>query len=283
MRANPRTRSFLQVDVFSARPFSGNPVAVVLDGTGLSAEQMQEVARWTNLSETTFVLAPTTEEADYLLRIFTPQAELPFAGHPTLGSARAWLEAGGTPRRGGRIVQECGAGLVTVRRQGEDLAFAAPPRIRVGGLDDAYRERITAALGIRREQVLDHQWVDNGPGWAVVQLATAREVLDLEPDLSLIPEAMVGAIGAHPVGGEYRYEMRTFAPGAGVAEDPACGSMSAGVAQWLTASGAAPAAYRVSQGSRVGRDASISVSADGDGTVWVGGDTSVLIRGTIAL
>ncbi|MGA5454522.1 PhzF family phenazine biosynthesis protein [Streptomyces umbrinus] len=283
MTTIPLVRPFIQVDVFSTRPFSGNPVAVVLDGSGVSDEQMQTLARWTNLSETTFVLPPTTDEADYRLRIFTPQAELPFAGHPTLGSARAWLEAGGTPRHAGRIVQECAAGLVTIRHQGEDLEFAAPPRIRDGALDEAYLERITTAFGIRSEQVLAHQWVDNGPGWAVVQLATAREVLDLEPDLSLIPDAMVGAIGAHPAGGEYRYEMRTFAPGAGVIEDPACGSMSAGVAQWLTASGEAPAVYRVSQGSRVGRDAAIAVTAEPDGIVWVGGNTHVLVRGTITL
>ncbi|MER8236320.1 PhzF family phenazine biosynthesis protein [Streptomyces sp. NPDC094049] len=283
MTSLPRIRPFMQVDVFSARPFHGNPVAVVLDGTGVSEERMQALARWTNLSETTFVLPPTNDEADYSLRIFTSQAELPFAGHPTLGTARAWLEAGGTPRRAGRIVQECAAGLVTVRHQDEDLAFAAPPRIRHGALDDAYLGRIMTAFGITRGQVLAHQWVDNGPGWAVVQLATAREVLDLEPELSLIPDAMVGAIGAHPAGGRYRYEMRTFAPGAGVLEDPACGSMSAGIAQWLTADGAAPAAYRVSQGSRVGRDASTAVVAEADGTVWVGGDTTVLIRGTITL
>ncbi|MFF8732212.1 PhzF family phenazine biosynthesis protein [Streptomyces sp. NPDC015171] len=273
----------MQVDVFSSRPFSGNPVAVVLDGTGVSDEQMQALARWTNLSETTFVLPPTTKKADYRLRIFTPGAELPFAGHPTLGSARAWLEAGNTPRHAGRIVQECAADLVALRHRGDDLAFAAPPRIRDGALDDADLERITAAFGIAREQVLAHQWVDNGPGWAVIQLATAREVLELEPDLSLIPDAMVGAIGAHPHGSEYRYEMRTFAPAVGVPEDPACGSMNAGVAQWLTASGAAPASYRVSQGSRTGRDAGITVTAENDGTVWIGGDTAVMIRGTVIL
>ncbi|MEV7010723.1 PhzF family phenazine biosynthesis protein [Streptosporangium sp. NPDC051022] len=166
---------------------------------------------------------------------------------------------------------------------GEDLAFAAPPRIRGGALDDAYLERITAAFGITREQVPAHQWGDNGPGWAVVQLAAAREVLDLEPDLSLIPDAMAGAIGAHPGGSEYRYEMRTFAPAVGVPEDPACGSMNAAVAQWFTETGAAPAAYRVSQRTRVGRDAGIAVTAEDDGTVWIGGDTSVLIRGTVAL
>ncbi|MYV47986.1 PhzF family phenazine biosynthesis isomerase [Streptomyces sp. SID2888] len=273
----------MQVDVFSSQPFRGNPVAVVLDGTDVTDDQMQALARWTNLSETTFVLPPSTDEADYRLRIFTPQGELPFAGHPTLGSARAWLEAGGVPKHAGRIVQECAAGLVTVRHRNDALSFAAPPRVRDGALDDAYLERIMAAFGITREQVLAHQWVDNGPGWAVVQLATAREVLDLEPDLSLIPDAMVGAIGAHPGGSEHRYEMRTFAPAVGVPEDPACGSMNAGVAQWLTASGAAPRSYRVSQGTRLGRAASIGITAEADGTVWVSGTAAVLIRGTVTL
>ncbi|MGW5124018.1 PhzF family phenazine biosynthesis protein [Streptomyces sp. NPDC004069] len=283
MTTTPRTRPFMQIDVFSFQPFRGNPVAVVLDGTDVTDDQMQALARWTNLSETTFVLPPSTDEADYGLRIFTPQGELPFAGHPTLGSARAWLEAGGVPQHAGRIVQECAAGLVTVRHRNNALSFAAPPRVRDGALDEAYLERITAAFGITREQVLAHQWVDNGPGWAVVQLATAHEVLDLEPDLSLIPDAMVGAIGAHPGGSEHRYEMRTFAPAVGVPEDPACGSMNAGVAQWLTASGAAPRSYRVSQGTRLGRAASIGITAEADGTVWVSGDAAVLIRGTVTL
>ncbi|MFI1524788.1 PhzF family phenazine biosynthesis protein [Kitasatospora cineracea] len=282
MTITPRTRPFMQVDVFSARPFHGNPVAVVLDGAGIGDAQMQAVARWTNLSETTFVLPPTDADADYRLRIFTPAAELPFAGHPTLGSARAWLEAGGVPRRTGSIVQECAAGLVGVRHRDGRLAFAAPPRLRTGALDDAHLQRIVRAFGISRTQVLAHQWVDNGPGWAVVQLGTAREVLDLEPDLSLISDAMVGAIGAHPAASPYRYEMRTFAPAVGVPEDPACGSMNAAVAQWLT-HGTGPDAYRVSQGSRVGRDAVIAVTAEADGTVWIGGDTAVLIGGTITL
>jgi PhzF family phenazine biosynthesis protein len=279
----PCTRSFVQVDVFSTRPYRGNPVAVVLEGTDLSDEDMQRLARWTNLSETTFVLPPATEEADYRLRIFTPRGEMPFAGHPTLGSARAWLDGGGTPQHADRIVQECAAGLVTVRRGEVTLSFAAPPRVRDGALDDAYLNRIVAAFGVRRERVLAHQWVDNGPGWAVVQLATAKEVLALEPDLSLIPTAMVGAIGAHPEGSEHHFEMRTFAPGAGVPEDPACGSMNAGVGQWLTATGAAPSTYRVSQGTRLGRAASIEITADTDGTVWVSGAATVCIRGTITL
>lgn len=279
----PRTRSFVQADVFSTSPYSGNPVAVVLDGTDLTDEQMQRLARWTNLSETTFLLPPAVPEADYRLRIFTPGGELPFAGHPTLGPARAWLDDGGTPQHADRIVQECAAGLVTVRRIEDALSFAAPPRVRDGVLDDDYLKRIVAAFGITREQVVAHQWVDNGPGWAVVQLATAEEVLALKPDLALIPDAMVGAIGAHPEGSQYAFELRTFAPGAGVPEDPACGSMNAGVGQWLTSTGATPTTYRVSQGTRLGRAASIEVTADPDGTVWVSGAAVICIRGTITV
>ncbi|MGW3938891.1 PhzF family phenazine biosynthesis protein [Streptomyces phaeochromogenes] len=279
----PRIRPFVQVDVFSTSPYSGNPVAVVLDGTDLSDEEMQRLARWTNLSETTFVLPPTVPEADYRLRILTPDGELPFAGHPTLGSAHAWLDGGGVPRHGDRVVQECAAGLVTVRRGEGALAFAAPPRVREGALDEDCLKRIVDAFGITRDRVLAHQWVDNGPGWAVIQLATAEEVLALEPDLSLIPDAMVGAIGAHPEGSAHRFEMRTFAPGVGVPEDPACGSMNAGVGQWLTSTGAAPSSYRVSQGARLGRAASIEVTVDTDGTVWVSGAAVVCVRGTIAL
>ncbi|MEI5519642.1 PhzF family phenazine biosynthesis protein [Streptomyces brasiliscabiei] len=279
----PRTRPFVQVDVFCTSPYSGNPVAVVLDGTDLGDEEMQRLARWTYLSETTFVLPPTTPEADYRLRIFTPGGELPFAGHPTLGSARAWLDGGGRPRHTDRIVQECAAGLVTVRRGEGTLSFAAPPRVREGALDDEYLERIVAAFGIARDRVVAHQWVDNGPGWAVVQLPTAEEVLALEPDLTLVPDAMVGAIGACPEGSEYAFEMRTFAPGAGVPEDPACGSMNAGVGQWLTSTGAAPSSYRVSQGARLARAASIGVTADEDGTVWVSGAATVCVRGDITV
>ncbi|MFJ7073682.1 PhzF family phenazine biosynthesis protein [Streptomyces sp. NPDC098781] len=279
----PRTRSFVQVDVFSTIPYSGNPVAVVLDGTGLTDEEMQRLARWTNLSETTFVLPPTVPGADYRLRIFTPQGELPFAGHPTLGSARGWLDDGGVPQHGDRIVQECAAGLVIVRQGQDTLSFAAPPRVREGALDDEHLHRFVSALGITPDRVVAHQWVDNGPGWAVLLLPTAEEVLALEPDLSLIPTAMVGAIGAHPDGHRHHFELRTFAPGAGVPEDPACGSMNAAVGQWLTSTGAAPSAYRVSQGTRLGRAASIEITADPDGTVWVSGAATVCVRGSITL
>ncbi|MFD7713900.1 PhzF family phenazine biosynthesis protein [Streptomyces sp. NPDC059786] len=249
----PRSRTFAQADVFSPSPCLGNPVAVVLDGTDLSDEEMQRLARWTNLSET------------------TPGGELSFAGHPTLGSARAWLDNGGTSQRSDRIVQECAVGLVSVRRGEGTLSFAAPPLVRDGTLDEEHLDRIAAAFGIKRDRVLAHQWVDNGPGWAVVQLPTAEEVLAREPNLSLIPTAMVGAIGAYPEGAEHAFEPRTFAPGVGVAEDPACGSMNASVGQWLTSTGGAPSTYRVSQGTCVGRAGTIEIAADENGTVWVGG------------
>ena len=279
----PRSRAFTQVDVFSPVPYLGNPVAVIHDGTDLTGQQMQRLARWTNLSETTFVVPPTAPAADYRLRIFTPGGELPFAGHPTLGSARAWLDNGGTPHHVGLIVQECAIGLVSVRHAGGTLSFAAPPLVRDGPLDEQYVGQIVAAFGINRDRVLAHQWVDNGPGWAVVQLPTAGEVLALEPDLSIIPTAMVGAIGAYPDGSEHAFEMRTFAPGVGVPEDPVCGSMNASVGQWLTTTGAAPSAYRVSQGARAGRAGTIEITADTDGTVWVGGAATGCIHGTITL
>ncbi len=276
----PRSHPFAQVDVFSSTPYLGNPVAVALDAAELDDDTMLRVARWTNLSETTFVLPPSNPDADYRLRIFTPGGELSFAGHPTLGSAHAWLEQGGTPRGGERIVQECGAGLVEVRRSAGILSFAAPPVLRSGDLDEEYLAQVVAAFGIDREQVLGHQWVDNGPGWAVVRLATAREVLDLEPDLSRIPTAMIGAIGAYPPGSEYAFELRTFAPAVGVAEDPVCGSMNASVAQWLVGTGVAPASYRVAQGRRLGRAGDITVTTEPDGAVWIGGATTTCFRGT---
>jgi PhzF family phenazine biosynthesis protein len=274
-----RERAFAQVDVFSAEPYLGNPVAVVLDGDGLDPEQMQRVARWTNLSETTFVLPPSSDEADYRVRIFTPDGELPFAGHPTLGTAHAWLEHGGAPRDTAFVLQECGAGLVRVRHDRGRLAFAAPPLVRTGDLDDSYVEEIASAFGIARDRVLAHQWVDNGPGWAVIRLATAQEVLELEPDLSQIPTSMVGAIGAYPQGSAHAFELRTFAPRVGVAEDPVCGSMNASVGQWLLGTGAISGSYRVSQGTRVGRRGEITITPDGESTVWVSGATTTLVRG----
>jgi PhzF family phenazine biosynthesis protein len=282
------TRTFAQVDVFSAAPYRGNPVAVILDADGLDAEQMARIANWTNLSETTFVLTPTDPGADYRLRIFTPSGELPFAGHPTLGSAAAWLDAGGSPRHSDRVVQECGAGLIDIRRggrtsasaeAGESLAFAAPERLRTGELDEAFLARIVAALGIEPADVVDHQWVDNGPGWAALRLRSAEQVLGLEPDFSSVPEAKIGVLGAHPEGSEHEYEIRAFAPGAGIPEDPVTGSLNASVAQWLIGAGRAPNSYTLTQGTALGRSGVVSISAEDD-EVWVGGATTVCFRGT---
>ncbi|PPF82682.1 phenazine biosynthesis protein PhzF [Pseudoclavibacter sp. RFBJ3] len=277
----PTSRPFAQVDVFSESPYLGNPVAVILDGAGLTDDEMRHIARWTNLSETTFVLPTTDPGADYRLRIFTPGGELPFAGHPTLGSAHAWLERGGTPKNAGRVVQECGAGLVEVRIDEGRLAFAAPPTLRSGPLEPELLARIVTAYGISADQVTAHQWIDNGPGWAVVQLASAQEVLDLDPDLSLLPDAMVGAVGAYPPGAPHAFELRSFAPAIGVEEDPVCGSMNASTAQWMHRTGTAPgSSWRVSQGTRLGRAGDITVTVDDSGAVWVGGATTTLFSGT---
>ncbi|WP_150114333.1 PhzF family phenazine biosynthesis protein [Corynebacterium oculi] len=270
-------RPFAQVDVFSRHPYSGNPVAVILDAQGLSEDQMRAIARWTNLSETTFVLPPTTPEADYRLRIFTPTRELPFAGHPTLGSARAWVELHDVDKP--ELMQECSGGLIAVRREGDVFSFAAPPTLRSGPLDAEYTERIARAFHIEPAEIVDHQWVDNGPGWAVVRLRNARAVLDLEPDFSLIPQAKVGAIGPYPAGYEHAFEIRAFAPGVGVPEDPVCGSLNASTAQWLLREGLAPQRYTVSQGARVHRRGEIHIRREGT-QVWVGGATSLGFEGT---
>lgn len=278
-----RQRRFAQVDVFSTTPYLGNPVAVVLDGDDIDDDAMQRFARWTNLSETTFVLPPTVPKADYRLRIFTPGGELPFAGHPTLGSAHAWLEHGGTPRTEGRVMQECQAGLIELRRSAATLSFAAPPVVRSGALDEQYAGQLAQALGVDRNQIVDHQWVDNGPGWAAVLLASSREVLALEPDFADVPHAMVGVVGAHPASSPHAFEIRVFAPGTGVAEDPVTGSFNASAAQWLIAKGTAPQSYTASQGNRVGRAGVVSVTSDAAGVVWVGGASTTCIDGTVLI
>ena len=281
----PRPRAFAQVDVFASTPLGGNPVAVVLDAADLDDDRMAAFARWTNLSGTTFVLPPEDTGADYRLRIFTPGAELPFAGHPTLGSAHAWLEAGGVPRDPGVLVQACAAGPVRVRRSGSpaSLAFAAPPTRRSGPLDDALLARVTAALGVSADAVVAHQWVDNGPGWLAVELPSAGAVLDLEPDLAAVPDLRVGVLGRHPEGHPLRWEVRAFAPALGMGEDPVTGSLNASLAQWLLREGRTPPRYRVGQGRRVGRAGVLDVEQEADGTVWVGGATTTLVRGTVTL
>ncbi|MDQ1672009.1 MAG: hypothetical protein QOC98_571 [Frankiaceae bacterium] len=278
----PRSRPFAQVDVFSAEPYRGNPVAVVLDGSGLTAEQMQRLAAWTNLSETTFVLPPRSTEADYGVRIFTPSGELPFAGHPTLGTAHAWLESGGVPASDARVVQECEIGLVEMHRDDSRLSFRAPELLRSGELDPATLDQVAKALRLPVGAIVASQLVDNGPGWVAVQVASADEVLALEPDHALLAELMVGVVGAYPAGSQHAFEVRGFAGRMGVPEDPVTGSLNAGLGQWLIASGRAPASYEVSQGTQVGRRGVVSITSR-DGGVWVGGDCVTCIRGSVLI
>jgi PhzF family phenazine biosynthesis protein len=275
------TRPFCQVDVFGSAPYRGNPLAVVLNGEGLSTGQMQRFAHWMNLSETTFVLPPADEGADYQVRIFTPVAELPFAGHPTLGTCHAWLEAGGTPHRAGVIVQECGAGLVTLRRTADGLAFAAPPVLRDGPVDEGLLAHIAAALRIDRAGIVDASWADNGPGWVAVMLASAEAVLAVRPgavDLDL------GLVGAYPPGSPAAFEVRAFFPKDGVTtEDPVTGSLNASLAAWLLNSGYAQAPYVASQGTVLGRAGRVHISRDPGGTIWVAGATVTCVTGQVDL
>jgi PhzF family phenazine biosynthesis protein len=276
-------RPFAQVDVFTDIPYRGNPVAVVLDGDGLGDDEMQRFANWTNLSETTFVLPPQAAGADYRVRIFTGARELPFAGHPTLGTCHAWLEAGGTPRRAGEIVQECPAGLVTVRQSDSGLAFAAPPRLREGPVDEPLAQRIAGVLRISRSDIVDLQWADNGPGWVAVLLASADAVLALRP--GDVGDLDVGVAGLYPPGSPEALEVRAlFSKGDGTsAEDPVTGSLNASLAQWLIATGRVSAPYVASQGTVLGRRGRVHVSGDSDGQVWVGGATITCISGSVAL
>ncbi|OJX28486.1 MAG: phenazine biosynthesis protein PhzF [Burkholderiales bacterium 68-12] len=281
-----RQRPFQQVDVFTATPYRGNPLAVVLDGAGLSTEAMQQFTNWTNLSEATFVLPPTPEGAaagaDYRVRIFCPGRELPFAGHPTLGSCHAWLAAGGQPRVPGRIVQECGAGLVTLRQDGERLAFAAPPLVRSGPLDEDEVQRIARGLGVARADILHHAWCDNGPHWRGVMLRSAAQVLALRPDAAVLAGLDVGVAGASDAEG-IAFEVRAFFPGNhGLAEDPVTGSLNAALAQWLIGAGLAPTRYVASQGTALGRAGRVHVVQDG-AQIWVGGHSVTCMAGEVRL
>ena len=243
---------------------------------------MAAFARWTHLSETTFLLPPTDPAADYRVRIFTPGGELPFAGHPTLGSCHAWLAAGGAPRDAGLVVQECGVGLVRIRRQGGRLAFAAPPLRRSGPLDEPLVQRIAAALAVSRRDILHHHWVDNGPGWCAVMLRTAAQVLACRPDWAGLGEIKLGLVGKHPPGHEAMFEVRAFVPSLGVPEDPVTGSLNAGLAQWLIAAGLAPPHYVAAQGTALGRAGRVFVEQAG-AVVWIGGDVAGCIEGTVTL
>ena len=290
-----RPRPFAQVDVFTATPYRGNPLAVVLDGTDLSDAEMAHFARWTHLSETTFVLPPTPEGAaagaDYRVRIFCPGRELPFAGHPTLGTCHAWLEAGGVPR-GEHVVQECGVGLVNIRRDGQRLAFAAPALIKSGPLDEADVQLIARGLGVPREDIAAHAWCDNGPNWRGVMLRSAEQVLALRPDAAMLagldigvvgPRGKVGVVGPHD-GGDTQFEVRAFFPGNnGMAEDPVTGSLNAALAQWLIGAGLAPERYVAAQGNVLARQGRVHIERDRSGTIWVGGDSVTCIDGRVLL
>ena len=290
-----RLRPFQQVDVFTATAYRGNPLAVVLDGSGLSTEAMQQFTDWTNLSEATFVLPPTPEGraagADYRVRIFCPGRELPFAGHPTLGTCHAWLQTGGQPQVAGRVVQECGVGLVTLRRDGDRLAFAAPPLIQSGPLAEEDVALIARGLGVARGDITAHAWCDNGPNWRGVMLRSAEQVLALQPDAAVLagldvgvvgPRGKVGVIGSADLDG-IAFEVRAFFPGNnGLVEDPVTGSLNAALAQWLIGAGLAPAQYVASQGTCLGRAGRVHVEQVGD-TIWVGGNSVTCISGEVLL
>jgi PhzF family phenazine biosynthesis protein len=279
--AAQRLRRFMQVDVFSREPLRGNPLAVVHDAKGLSEAQMAALARWTNLSETTFLLPPTDAGADYHVRIFTPSSELPFAGHPTLGTCHAWLAAGGKPRKAGVVMQQCGVGLVRVRCDGPRLEFAAPPVRRTGPLERELISKIAKALRISESDIVHHQWVDNGPGWCAVMLRSAKHVLSLKPDWAALVGLKLGVVGPHEPGQDAAFEVRAFI-GDGGYEDPVTGSLNASLAQWLIGAEFAKPSYVAAQGAALQRAGRVYLRKDGD-DVWVGGDVVEVVRGELSI
>jgi PhzF family phenazine biosynthesis protein len=273
---------FRQVDVFAAEFLTGNPVAVVHDADGLSAEQMAGFANWTNLSETTFLLPATDPAADYRLRIFTTARELPFAGHPTLGSARAWLDAGGVPKSDGQVVQQCGAGLVRIRRDRDRLAFAAPPLLRGGPVEEADVPEIARALRVPLAEVVNAQWCQNGPEWVALLLRDADTVLGVDPDYAAFGRFRdIGVAGPHGASSDLDLEVRAFTS-EDHAEDPVTGSLNAALAQWLIPAGIMSPSYVAAQGTVLGRRGRVHVQQDG-ADIWIGGHTVVGITGSVAL
>jgi PhzF family phenazine biosynthesis protein len=278
-----KQRPFKQVDVFTAVAYRGNPLAVVLDGEGLSTEEMQHFTNWTNLSEATFLLPPTQPGADYRVRIFCPGRELPFAGHPTLGSCHAWLQAGGQPKAE-HVVQECGVGLVKIRRDGQRLAFAAPPLRRSGPLSEEDVALIARGLGIARDNIVAHAWCDNGPKWRGVMLKSSEQVLALKPDAALFAGLEIGVVAPRPAGDDCAFEVRAFFPGNNaMTEDPVTGSLNAALAQWLIGAGLAPQRYVASQGTALGRAGRVHVERDADGEIWIGGESVTCVEGRVLL
>ena len=277
-------RRFAQVDVFTDQILLGNPLAVVIDGGELSTEQMQQFASWTNLSETTFLLPPTSADADYAVRIFDPNREMPFAGHPTLGSCHVWLNTGGKPKRSEVIIQECAVGLVEVRPMEGGLAFAAPPLIRDGPVERDLASVVIEVLGLAPEDVIETRWIDNGPGWIGVLLADADAVLALEPDFGRHHNLDIGVAGHYPPGAEAAIEVRAFFRAEGsAAEDPVTGSLNAGFARWLLESRRLQTPYIASQGTRLGRRGRVYLEEDDHGTIWVGGRIAPCIAGHVDL
>lgn len=275
------TRPVRLVDVFGTDPFTGNPVAVIDHAAEMTTAEMRRITRWLNHSETTFLLPATQADADYRVRIFSLTQELPFAGHPTLGACHAWLEGGGTPKRDGVVLQECGAGLVEIRVRAAGLAFAAPPLIRGGEPSEEEIAEVAEILRIDRAAIVDAKWADNGPGWIAVLLASAQEVLAVEPVGNYHRHVDIGMVGPHAPGGEAAFELRAVftGPGGAMIEDPVTGSLNASVGQWLFETGRASGHYVAAQGTRLDRTGRIDVTQDEDGRVWVGGRTLTLFSG----
>lgn len=278
------SRRFRLVDVFGENTLQGNPLAVVVDSDGLSTGQMQEITRWLGFSETTFLGPPEIPGADYRVRIFTLAGELPFAGHPTLGTCHVWV--GLSPGEPSEITQECGAGLVRLRRRDGLLSFEAPPLVRQGPVDEEDLARFTAVLGIDRSAVVSASWVDNGPGWVGLLLEDADAVLALEPDLSRDPgegPLDIGVVGKYPAGSDRAVEVRAFFSDqlGRLHEDPVTGSLNASLAQWLVGEGSLPGSYVAGQGTRLGRRGRVVVEADDDGGIWIGGQVSDVVTGHI--
>jgi len=274
-------RPFTMVDVFADGLFAGNPLAVIAQADDLDTAEMQRIAHWLNLSETTFLLPPTDPHADYRVRIFTIDRELPFAGHPTLGSCHAWLERGGNPKQAGMVVQECGVGLVKIRRDDDRLAFAAPPLTRSGALSEDELAEVLEVLQLDRHAIVEAAWTSNGPGWVSVLLDSAEAVLAVEPRRSHPRVIDVGVVGPHRSGGDADYEIRGFfSAGAGmIVEDPVTGSLNASIAQWLYTTDRVSGPYVAAQGTKLGRRGRVHLSRDADGQVWVAGSSRSLFSG----
>ncbi|WP_448100361.1 PhzF family phenazine biosynthesis protein [Luteibacter jiangsuensis] len=273
--------AFRQLDVFSDRPLGGNPLAVVFDADSLDDATMAALARWTQLSETVFLQSPLDPQADYRVRIFSPRGEMPFAGHPTLGACHAWLAAGGKPKAH-QVVQECGIGLVPIRRDGSVLSFRAPPLRSDSPLDAALRERIAVGLGLDADGIADARWVDNGAGWCAVVLRDPERLHRLSPDPAALEGLKVGVVAPCGMASEVAFEVRALVFAGGMLEDPATGSLNAGIAVWFAQAGRAPDRYLIAQGRALGRDARIHVAREGS-ALWVGGEVAECIEGHIRL